>query len=112
MKISLPVIVSAFALVALPSALSAADAKTNWTQSCAKCHGADGAGQTKVGKKLGIKDYTSADAQAKLTDDDMLKAITNGVKDDAGKDKMQAFKDKISDQEAKDLVAFIRTLKK
>ena len=35
----------------------AADAATNWTDSCAKCHGAEGKGDTKMGKKLGIANY-------------------------------------------------------
>src|ERR1035441_9171610 len=29
----------------------AADAKANYEKSCAKCHGADGKGETKMGKK-------------------------------------------------------------
>src|SRR5688500_12287701 len=29
--------------------LFAADAKANWDKHCAKCHGADGKGQTKMG---------------------------------------------------------------
>ena len=33
----------------------AADAATNWTDSCAKCHGSDGKGDTKMGKKLSIE---------------------------------------------------------
>ena len=37
---------------------SAADAKENWEKSCAKCHGADGKGQTKMGKKLNVRDMT------------------------------------------------------
>ena len=43
---------------------SAADAKANYESNCAKCHGADGKGQTKVGQKLGIKDLTDAKIQA------------------------------------------------
>ena len=40
----------------------AADGKAIWDQQCAKCHGADGKGQTTIGKKLGCKDYTDAKA--------------------------------------------------
>ena len=42
----------------------AADAKTTWADKCVKCHGADGKGDTKMGKKLEIKDYTDAKVQA------------------------------------------------
>lgn len=91
---------------------AAADAKENWTKHCARCHAADGSGNTKVGKKQNLKDYTAADVQAKMTDEDMLKAIVDGVKGDDGKEKMQGYKEKLSEQEAKDLVAYIRTMKK
>ena len=40
---------------------SAADGKANWDSLCAKCHGADGKGQTKMGQKLGVKDLTDAE---------------------------------------------------
>src|SRR4051812_45784460 len=47
---------------------SAADAKENWEKTCAKCHGPDGKGQTKMGQKMGIKDYTDAKVQIDLKD--------------------------------------------
>ena len=47
----------------LPSA-SAADVKENWEKVCAKCHGPDGKGDTKMGQKLAIKDLTDAKLQA------------------------------------------------
>ena len=90
----------------------AATAAENWENSCAKCHSADGSGSTKVGKRLKLKDYSDAKVQAALKDEDMVKAITDGVKDDAGKEKMKGFKDELSAPEIKDLVAFIRKLQK
>ena len=48
-------------LFLIAAALSyAAPAAENWENNCTKCHGADGKGQTKVGKKLSLKDYTDA----------------------------------------------------
>jgi mono/diheme cytochrome c family protein len=96
--------------LALPG-FALADAKDTWDHSCARCHGADGAGQTKIGKKLGLKDYSSADVQAKLADADILKAIQDGVIVD-GKQKMPSYKDKISDDDAKALVGYMRSFKK
>lgn len=90
---------------------SAADVPENYTKECAKCHGKDGKGDTTMGKKLKVKDYTAAAVQAKMTDEEMTKAIKGGVKDDAGRTRMKAY-DKLSDAEIKDLVAFIRTMKK
>jgi cytochrome c6 len=89
----------------------AAPASENWENQCAKCHGADGKGQTKVGKKYGVKDYTDAKVQAELKDADMTKAITEGVKGSDGKEKMKAFGADLSPAEVQDLVAFVRKFK-
>jgi cytochrome c6 len=107
---------SSFALVALlltlgASVTLAAPASEIWTNQCAKCHGADGAGKTIVGKKLKLKDYSDAKVQADLKDEDMTKAIKSGIKDDAGKDRMKAFSD-LTDADVTALVTYIRTFKK
>ena len=88
----------------------AAPASENWENHCAKCHGADGKGQTKVGKKLKLKDYTDAAVQAKMTDEEIIKVTNEGITAD-GKEKMKAFKGELSDDEIKDFVAFIRAFK-
>ncbi len=90
----------------------AADAKELWTKDCAKCHGEDGKGKTKMGEKLGVKDYSDAKVQDKMKDEEMAKAIKEGVKDkESDKVKMKAFAD-LNDDEVKGLVAYIRKLKK
>ena len=89
---------------------SAADAKANWDSLCAKCHGADGKGQTTMGKKLGIKDLTDAKVQSELKDDAAFKTIKEGKKDADGKTVMKAYVT-LSDEEIKDLVTFVRGLK-
>lgn len=91
--------------------VSAADAKENWEKHCAKCHGADGKGQTKMGQKLGIKDYTDAKVQEGFTDDQAFKAIKEGLKDTDGKTLMKAAEG-LSDDEIKALVKFVREFKK
>jgi mono/diheme cytochrome c family protein len=81
----------------------AADAAAIWSQQCASCHGKDGSGNTAMGKKLGVKDYSKdqgfSDAEA-----------TNVIKN--GKGKMKAYKGKLSDADVKALVAYVRSLKK
>jgi len=89
----------------------AADAATNWTDSCAKCHGAEGKGDTKMGKKLSIADLTDAKVQAKFTDEEAFKSIKEGRKDDSGKVTMKAAEG-LTDEDMKALVAYVRTLKK
>ena len=89
---------------------SAAEATDNWTTLCAMCHGADGKGQTKMGQKLGVKDFTDAKVQADMKDDAATKAIKEGMKDADGKTLMKPF-DSLSDDDVKGLVAYVRGLK-
>jgi mono/diheme cytochrome c family protein len=98
-------------LMAGAVSLRAADAKEIYEKDCAKCHGADGKGKTKMGEKMGAKDYTDAKVQAELKDAEMVKAIKEGVKDKEDKTKMKAFGD-LTDEEIKGLVAYIRAFKK
>jgi cytochrome c553 len=88
----------------------AADAKTNWDTLCAKCHGEDGKGQTKMGQKLGVKDLTDAKVQAEIKDDAAFQTIKGGKKDTDGKTLMKSF-DTLSDDEIKALVAYVRAFK-
>jgi len=106
-----PGILIAITLIAGTAAAHAAPASENWENHCTKCHGDDGKGQTKAGKKLQLKDYSDAAVQEKMKDDEMTKTINEGVFD-KGKEKMKAFKDELSSDEIKDLVAYIRKLKK
>lgn len=99
-------------MVACAMTASAADAKANWTKHCAKCHGEDGKGKTKMGEKLGAHDYTDAKVQASLKDEEMAKAIKEGAKDKSGKVTMKGFADALSDDESKALVEHIRSFKK
>lgn len=89
----------------------AADAKALYEKDCAKCHGADGKGDTKMGKKSGAKDYSDPKVQDALKDDAAFKAIKEGLKDKEGKAVMKPIEG-ASDDDIKGLVAYMRTLKK
>jgi mono/diheme cytochrome c family protein len=110
MKNTTKIALSSLVLALSAGVALAAPAAENWDNLCASCHGADGKGQTKTGKKLKLKDYTDAKVQAEMKDEDMAKAITEGVKID-GKEKMKAFKEEISAAEITDLVAYVRKFK-
>lgn len=90
---------------------SAADAKANYEKDCAKCHGGDGKGETKMGKKYNAKDYTDTKVQEELKDEAAIKAIKEGYKDKEGKQVMKP-SESLSDDEIKALVAYMRKFKK
>lgn len=92
-----------FVLAAVPSLL-AADAPAVFKAKCAACHGADGKGQTAVGKTMKIRDFHSADVQ-KQSDADLTKII------ESGKGKMPSFKGKLTNEEVASVVKYIRSLK-
>ena len=105
------ILVLAVTSAALAS-MSAAEVQENWTKNCASCHGKDGKGDTKAGKKAEVKDLTDATYQGTFTDEQMSKQIKEGMKDKNGKERMKPFGDKLTDEEIKALVAHVRALKK
>jgi len=99
-------------LLSFPVAVTfAGDAKALYEKDCAKCHGSDGKGDTKMGKKLGAKDYTDPKVQAALTDEAAFKATKEGFNDRDGKVLMKPAEG-MSDDDIKGLVAYMRTFKK
>ena len=88
-----------------------ADPKTNWMNNCIQCHGLDGSANTSMGKALNAKNLADAQIQSSFTDAEAAAAIKDGVTKD-GMTKMIAFGGKLSDDEIKALVAYVRTLKK
>jgi len=72
---------------------------------CAMCHGADGTGNTPVGKSMKVRSFKS-DEDVKATDAKLIKDTTDGV------GKMPAYKGKLTDAQIQDVVAYIRTLQK
>jgi cytochrome c553 len=110
-KINKLVVFSLALLAAGAVSVRAADTKETWDKLCAKCHGPDGKGQTKMGQKLNIKDFSDAKVQAAFTDEEATKAIKDGVKDKEGKILMKA-QEGLSDDDIKALVAYVRSFKK
>ncbi len=105
------IILTISVLIAAPLSARAADAKTNWANNCAQCHGPDGKANTKMGKTLNAKDLTDPKVQASFTDAKAAEVIKDGVKEN-GKTTMKAFGGKVTDDEIKALVAYVRSLKK
>lgn len=101
----------ALALVGAALSTYGADGAATWTDQCAKCHGADGKGDTKMGKKLGIADLTDAAVQAKFVDADVVKFVKEGIKDKEGKLAMKPIEG-VTDDDIKALVPVVRGFKK
>ena len=92
-------------IVFLAFPLHAADAAATFKAKCAACHGADGSGDTTLGKKLGVRAFSSADVQ-KQTDAELTAIISKG------KGKMPPYAGKIADPDIAALVKHIRTFAK
>src|SRR5215510_3257800 len=102
MKKLVPLLVAAMALVAVSA--RAADGKALYDKECAKCHGADGKGETKMGKKMGAKDYSDPKVQDALKDEAAFKAVKEGYKDKDGKVIMKPAEG-VSDDDIKAVIA-------
>jgi cytochrome c6 len=99
---SFTVLVVAVLLVAALPCVSLADAGAAIFKSrCSPCHGADGSGNTPMGKKVGAKALGSPEVQ-KLADADLQKTVASG------KNKMPEFGSKLSAQQISELVKVIR----
>jgi mono/diheme cytochrome c family protein len=86
----------------------AADGAEVYAKNCAKCHGEDGKGKTKMGEKLGCKDYSAEAVKV----EEGIKAVTEGLKDKDGKTQMKAFGESLSADEVKAAVEHLKSFKK
>jgi mono/diheme cytochrome c family protein len=87
------------------ASVRADDSASTFKAKCAVCHGADGAGSTATGKAMKVRDLGSPDVQTQ-TDAQLTEIVTNGT------GKMPAYKGKLTDDQIKGLVAYIRALAK
>ena len=90
-----------FALPALAQQTGAATYKAK----CAMCHGADGTGNTPVGKSMKLRSLKSAE-DVKASDAELFKQTKSGV------GRMQGYAGKLTDAQIQDVVSYIRTLQK
>jgi mono/diheme cytochrome c family protein len=84
---------------------NAQDAGATFKAKCVLCHGADGKGDTVVGKKMGVLAFGSPEVQ-KESDSDLAQIMTKG------KNKMPSFDGKLKPEDIKSLVAYVRQLGK
>jgi cytochrome c6 len=85
--------------------LAAQDAAGVFKSKCAMCHGADGKGDTPIGKKMGARDFASPEVQ-KESDAELAQVITSG------RNKMPAYGKSLKEGDIQGLVAYVRQLGK
>jgi cytochrome c551 len=97
---------AALLLALLFSAYAQADAGAEtYKTKCAACHGANGTGETMLGKNLKLRSFASSEVQ-KQSDDELAAIIRKG------KNRMPPYDRKLSKDQIRDLVREIRSLKK
>ncbi len=92
------------AVAAMLSSSAVAQTAELYKAKCASCHGADGKGDTAIGKKMAVKSFT--DPEVAKNSDQTWVDITK-----KGKGKMPGYDGKLTDDQIKDLVKYIRGLK-
>lgn len=83
--------------------LAADNAEATYKAKCQMCHGANGA-PTGAGKSMGAKPFSDPDV-VKMSDAELAGITSNG------KNKMPAYKGKISEDQINALVKYVRELK-
>ena len=118
MKVILSLTVACFFAAVVSANSEAAQTKRGGGQSqaergravyeanCVRCHGADGAGRTRLAEVVEPPDMTDPAWQRKRSSARMIASVSNGL------GQMPAFKKKLSRQEIAAAVAYVRTLKR
>ncbi len=105
-RMSQALLLSGALMFALNVPARADDSASLYKAKCAVCHAPDGSGNNVMGKQLGAKDLRSDEVQKK-SDAELNGIITNGM---GGK--MPAYKDKLTADQIKGLVTYIREMAK
>jgi len=81
------------------------ETKKLFKQNCARCHGAEGAGETTAGAIAGVPDFTDPKWQEISDDQTLANSIRHGL------GQMPSFSKKLSKDQIKSLVSYVRTFK-
>ena len=99
--------VAAIVVMVLAGTVSFAQSsgEATYKAKCQMCHGEKGLADSGAGKAMKVKPATDPDVK-KLSEAQMIDAVRNGS------GKMQAYKDKLTDAQIKDAIAYFRTFTK
>ena len=96
---------SAIGLLAVASAAAQAGGEATYKAKCQMCHGATGAGDTPAGKSMKVKSFKDPEV-AKMSAAALMEIVKNGS------GKMPSYKDKLTDAQIKDVVAYTLAIEK
>lgn len=101
-------VLSLFNVLGVPtsSEAAAADGATIYNRQCVSCHGRDGRGRTRKGRQTHARDMTDGSWQDDVSDERLFNSISNG------RNKMPAFRKKISENDIDTLVAHVRRMRR
>jgi mono/diheme cytochrome c family protein len=88
-----------------PSAGAASPTETLYKQKCSKCHGADGSGDTSMGRIFNAPDFTDSGWWAKHSSGELVSMITRGKKN------MPAFGKKLTKPQIASLATYVQRFK-
>jgi len=91
----------AYACIEVPG-----DSKATFDAKCSSCHGKDGRAKSLHAKHVHARDLTDAAWQNEVTDERLFNSISNG------RNKMPAFKKKLSEAQIDELVAYVRRFRR
>ena len=88
-----------------PPADKAPSTETLYKQKCSKCHGADGSGDTSMGRIFNAPDFTDSGWWAKHSSGELVSMITRGKKN------MPAFGKKLTKPQIASLANYVQRFK-
>lgn len=89
--------------------MNAQDIADLFNENCASCHGRDGKGATRAGRRAGVKDFTNSTYQASFTDAQAIQVVKTAKKNGEQLRGKKPFADKLSDTQIRQLVQYVRT---
>jgi len=93
-----------------PTKSRGSDVDELFRNNCARCHGADGRGDTPLGQTFSTPDFTDAEWWRKNSDITSSRSLTTIVS--RGKARMPAFGKKLKPQEITGLVNYVRRFRR
>lgn len=102
MKIRTGIMLAAMVAAPMTTAFAQGSGADTYKAKCLMCHAADGTASGPAGKSMNVPSFKGS----KQTEAEMI------AETKAGKGKMPAFKDKLTDAQIKDVIGYVKTLQK